>query len=222
MKKIILFSIATILCCNAIAQISNIKHYYNSLSKSVLIDSLKSKMINTYQDHYIDSGYPIDSIINKGYLAEISSENSVIVLAPEMKNAANYNFEKDIYDFLTVDTVLTKIVYYNNETSTLTLFDLNTGLRKIEYSKKIQKDMNRAWDYVSKEKPDLLMIESWIFKDKNSDNVNLFLVKDGKIYVYRTKYKDTYELNHFIRKFFKEKEFIEHAILNEKGLMLNG
>ncbi|NDV70023.1 hypothetical protein D0T66_14055 [Dysgonomonas sp. 25] len=179
-------------------------------------------MINTYQDHYIDSGYPIDSIINKGYLAEISSENSVIVLAPEMKNAANYNFEKDIYDFLTVDTVLTKIVYYNNETSTLTLFDLNTGLRKIEYSKKIQKDMNRAWDYVSKEKPDLLMIESWIFKDKNSDNVNLFLVKDGKIYVYRTKYKDTYELNHFIRKFFKEKEFIEHAILNEKGLMLNG
>lgn len=75
---------------------------------------------------------------------------------------------------------------------------------------------------VQEEKPEILLSNGGVFANNTNESTNYLFLKGEKIYVYRSKCKDIYELNHFVHVFFNEKKFKERAILNEKGLVLVG
>ena len=102
MKKSILLFFAFIQLVVLNAQntgIANIKEYYHSINKSEIIENswgverLKNDDIDTVIDLYRDS--------------------SLIILTPKFdkKTITNYSFDKDICDFLSIDTSATELVY---------------------------------------------------------------------------------------------------------------
>ncbi len=90
-------------------------------------------------------------------------------------------------------------------------------------------DFTNTLSVIEKEKPDVWLCDGQVFRDFNwerNNNTNYLFLKDDKIYVYRSRYKRMYELNNFVHKFFKEKQFKKRAILDEqlrnKGVVLCG
>jgi hypothetical protein len=225
MKKYFLIIIVSFVHSYLAAQHKNlatIKQYYHSIDKVSLFNILIEKNKELYRESYELFNISVDSIMQNKNLINVRSDScSIIILVPKMKNAKNYSFDKNIYDFLQIDTANTQIRYYNTQKGEETILT-HERLETFTYSGKSLRDFKNMIDVINKEKPEVLLIESWIFQDKSNDNVNYLFLKEDTIYVYRSKYKDIYELNQFVRKFFKEKEFREWAILNEKGLRLCG
>jgi hypothetical protein len=203
--------------------IEEIKHYYRSIDKNKLIDILIEENKELYSESYELFNISVDSIMqNKNEdLENLRSDNSNIILVPKMKNAKNYSFDKNIYDFLCVDTANTQIRYYNMQKEEETILT-HERLETFTHSGKSLRDFRNMINVIKKEKPEVILIASWIFQNKSNDNINYLFIKGDIIYVYRSKYKDMYELNQFVREFFKEKEFKKWAILNEKGYRLVG
>ncbi|GHT35237.1 hypothetical protein FACS189434_12750 [Bacteroidia bacterium] len=219
----------------AVAQHSNldrIKNYYSSIDKRYLIDSLFKYHIRM-ECQMIDTltawGLSIDTItINKwsakSYqnLARIRNDSSVILLVPKFKNAVNYSFSKNIYDFVAIDTIETEIRYINIQKGEVTILNHNQFFCNNQHSKKELKDLKKLQEAIDREKPEVLFLGNWIFSNSEKNNNYLFL-KGDEIYIYRSRYRDMYELNRFVRKFFsRDKDFKERAILNERGLVRVG
>jgi hypothetical protein len=235
MKKYILIILIGYAYSNAVSQhninIVSIKHYYHSINKEKLIDTMLVKYMERCKEVdelFESSAYTVNILQqnkriveqNKN-LANIRNDSSIIVPAIKFKNVVDYSFDKNIYDFLCIDSAKIEIRYYHKQKEEVTVLNMES-LRNIEYSGKNLKNLRYILDIIEKEKTEILLVENWVFSDSKSYHVNYLFLKENKIYVYRSKYKDVHELNQFVHKFFKEKEFKGRAILNEKGYILVG
>ncbi|KGN77734.1 hypothetical protein HW49_09915 [Porphyromonadaceae bacterium COT-184 OH4590] len=201
MKKLILlfYTFIHLIALNAQGQgISKIKSYYNSINKSEIIENswgverLKSDGIDTLIDFYRDS--------------------SLIILTPKFdkKTITDYSFEKDICDFLSIDTLATELVYFNAQKNVIATLGKGVGTTRYLYPSPgfVSNAIKRTIQFLSEIqqlKPDIIFYPTEYFKDYklNHYNENYLLLFGDKIYVYRTYYKDLIELNEFTRKRYK-------------------
>lgn len=223
MKNIIFIIPLSLLMSYACIQhsaIERIRTYYHGIDKHVLVDSLRNYYLNLYGDSYAFLGYSMDSVFlsKKHYWEQVRGVESVVMLVPMLRNAKDYTFKKDVYDFIDIDTTDICVQYCNVEegkVSTLEPEDYSLGA---ECSGEKLDGLRNLMNFIEKEKPDVLLTSGVVFSDFSSEstNENYLYIKNNMIYVYRSKYKDVYELNSFIHKFFSERKFRKRAIYDEK------
>ena len=202
MKKSILLFLAFIQLVVLNAQntgIANIKEYYHSINKSEIIENswgverLKNDGIDTVIDLYRDS--------------------SLIILTPKFdkKTITNYSFDKDICDFLSVDTSATELVYCNAQKNVIATLGKEVGTTRYLSTSLgfVSNGIKRTIQFLSEIqqlKPDIIFYPTKYFADykMKHGNKNYLLLFGDKIYVYRTYYKDLIELNEFTKKHYKK------------------
>ena len=202
MKKSILLFFAFIQLVVLNAQntgIANIKEYYHSINKSEIIgnswgvERLKNDGIDTVIDLYRDS--------------------SLIILTPKFdkKTITNYSFDKDICDFLSVDTLATELVYCNAQKNVIATLGKEVGTTRYLSTSLgfVSNGIKRTIQFLSEIqqlKPDIIFYPTKYFADykMKHGNKNYLLLFGDKIYVYRTYYKDLIELNEFTKKHYKK------------------
>ena len=202
MKKSILLFFAFIQLVVLNAQntgIANIKEYYHSINKSEIIENswgverLKNDGIDTVIDLYRDS--------------------SLIILTPKFdkKTITNYSFDKDICDFLSVDTSATELVYCNAQKNVIATLGKEVGTTRYLSTSLgfVSNGIKRTIQFLSEIqqlKPDIIFYPTKYFADykMKHGNKNYLLLFGDKIYVYRTYYKDLTELNEFTKKHYKK------------------
>ena len=179
--------------------IANIKEYYHSINKSEIIENswgverLKNDGIDTVIDLYRDS--------------------SLIILTPKFdkKTITNYSFDKDICDFLSVDTSATELVYCNAQKNVIATLGKEVGTTRYLSTSLgfVSNGIKRTIQFLSEIqqlKPDIIFYPTKYFADykMKHGNKNYLLLFGDKIYVYRTYYKDLIELNEFTKKHYKK------------------
>ena len=202
MKKSILLFFAFIQLVVLNAQntgIANIKEYYHSINKREIIvnswgvERLKNDGIDTVIDLYRDS--------------------SLIILTPKFdkKTITNYSFEKDICDFLSIDTSATELVYCNAQKNVIATLGKEVGTTRYLSTSLgfVSNGIKRTIQFLSEIqqlKPDIIFYPTKYFADykMKHGNKNYLLLFGDKIYVYRTYYKDLIELNEFTKKHYKK------------------
>ena len=202
MKKSILLFFAFIQLVVLNAQntgIANIKEYYHSINKSEIIENswgverLKNDDIDTVIDLYRDS--------------------SLIILTPKFdkKTITNYSFDKDICDFLSVDTLATELVYCNAQKNVIATLGKEVGTTRYLSTSLgfVSNGIKRTIQFLSEIqqlKPDIIFYPTKYFADykMKHGNKNYLLLFGDKMYVYRTDYKDLIELNEFTKKHYKK------------------
>jgi len=202
MKKSILLFFAFIQLVVLNAQntgIANIKEYYHSINKREIIgnswgvERLKNDGIDTVIDLYRDS--------------------SLIILTPKFdkKTITNYSFDKDICDFLSVDTLATELVYCNAQKNVIATLGKEVGTTRYLSTSLgfVSNGIKRTIQFLSEIqqlKPDIIFYPTKYFADykMKHGNKNYLLLFGDKIYVYRTYYKDLIELNEFTKKHYKK------------------
>ena len=202
MKKSILLFFAFIQLVVLNAQntgIANIKEYYHSINKSEIIgnswgvERLKNDGIDTVIDLYRDS--------------------SLIILTPKFdkKTITNYSFDKDICDFLSVDTSATELVYCNAQKNVIATLGKEVGTTRYLSTSLgfVSNGIKRTIQFLSEIqqlKPDIIFYPTKYFADykMKHGNKNYLLLFGDKMYVYRTYYKDLIELNEFTKKHYKK------------------
>ena len=202
MKKSILLFLAFIQLVVLNAQntgIANIKEYYHSINKSEIIGNswgvelLKNDGIDTVIDLYRDS--------------------SLIILTPKFdkKTITNYSFDKDICDFLSVDTSATELVYCNAQKNVIATLGKEVGTTRYLSTSLgfVSNGIKRTIQFLSEIqqlKPDIIFYPTKYFADykMKHGNKNYLLLFGDKMYVYRTYYKDLIELNEFTKKHYKK------------------
>lgn len=152
------------------------------------------------------------------------SDSSIILLAPILNDAEKYSFKKDIYSYLDIDTTKTQILYLNKEKGVISKIGDSDLWFDIELTKRELRTWQNALETIKKANPDAWLAEGEIFITSYDDrsNTNLLYLKDNKIYVVHIKNGRVYELNKFVRTFFKEKEFKERAINDRMGIVWFG
>ncbi len=202
MKKLILlfYTFIHLIALNAQGQgISKIKSYYNSINKSEIIENasglerFKDYGVDTIVDYYIDS--------------------SMIILTPKFdkKTIANYSFDKDICDFLFVDTLATELVYCNSPQNIIVTLGKRPESSRYYYPfSNITINMIKRtvlfFSDIKQLNPDIIFYPTRYFRDYKIKNYNenYLLLFGNKMYVYRTYYKDLIELNKFVKKRYKK------------------
>ena len=179
--------------------IANIKEYYHSINKSEIIGNswgvelLKNDGIDTVIDLYRDS--------------------SLIILTPKFdkKTITNYSFDKDICDFLSVDTSATELVYCNAQKNVIATLGKEVGTTRYLSTSLgfVSNGIKRTIQFLSEIqqlKPDIIFYPTKYFADykMKHGNKNYLLLFGDKMYVYRTYYKDLIELNEFTKKHYKK------------------
>ena len=179
--------------------IANIKKYYHSINKNKIIENswgvkrLKNDGIDTVIDLYRDS--------------------SLIILTPKFdkKTITNYSFDKDICDFLSVDTSATELVYCNAQKNVIATLGKEVGTTRYLSTSLgfVSNGIKRTIQFLSEIqqlKPDIIFYPTKYFADykMKHGNKNYLLLFGDKIYVYRTYYKDLIELNEFTKKHYKK------------------
>ena len=202
MKKSILLFFAFIQLVVLNAQntgIANIKEYYHSINKSEIIgnswgvERLKNDGIDTVIDLYRDS--------------------SLIILTPKFdkKTITNYSFDKDICDFLSVDTLATELVYSNAQKNIIATLGKGVGTTRYLYpfsslALNMIEETIQFLSEIQQLKPDIIFYPTKYFADykMKHGNKNYLLLFGDKMYVYRTYYKDLTELNEFTKKHYNK------------------
>ena len=179
--------------------IANIKEYYHSINKSEIIENswgverLKNDGIDTVIDLYRDS--------------------SLIILTPKFdkKTITDYSFEKDICDFLSIDTLATELVYCNAQKNVIATLGKEVGTTRYLSTSLgfVSNGIKRTIQFLSEIqqlKPDIIFYPTKYFADykMKHGNKNYLLLFGDKMYVYRTYYKDLIELNEFTKKHYKK------------------
>ena len=202
MKKSILLFYTFIHLIGVNAQntgIANIKEYYHSINKSEIIgnswgvERLKNDDIDTVIDLYRDS--------------------SLIILTPKFdkKTITNYSFDKDICDFLSIDTSATELVYCNAQKNVIATLGKEVGTTRYLSTSLgfVSNGIKRTIQFLSEIqqlKPDIIFYPTKYFADykMKHGNKNYLLLFGDRMYVYRTYYKDLIELNEFTKKHYKK------------------
>lgn len=229
--KTILLILLIALPLNSVAQKSEIAEklssYYNSIDKDRLVDNAIYHFIENHKEFWEEFGYSIKSEVDR-YATnwnEMRSDSSIILLTPILNDVENYSFRKDIYSFLDIDTTRTQILYLNKDKGVISnIVDSDLWL-DIELTKRELRKWQNALEAIRKAKPDAWLAEGGTFITYGNNawsNTNLLYLKDNKIYVVRIKNGRVYELNKFVRTFFKEKEFKERAINDRMGIVWFG
>ena len=179
--------------------IANIKEYYHSINKSEIIENswgverLKNDGIDTVIDLYRDS--------------------SLIILTPKFdkKTITNYSFDKDICDFLSVDTLATELVYCNAQKNVIATLGKGVGTTRYLYpfsslALNMIEETIQFLSEIQQLNPDIIFYPTKYFADykMKHGNKNYLLLFGDKMYVYRTYYKDLIELNEFTKKHYKK------------------
>ena len=164
----------------------------------------------------------IHELIRERNLEVIKNGNTLVFLYPKLQNAKEFRFSKNIYDFLVVDTTLTKVIHLNEKNGGLTYLTASGNIRNFTgYSRRIMRNLRRFFSFIEEQEPDVLFLSGRIFWE-GRNNSNYLFMKDGEVFVFRTRNGRVYELNRFVRRFFNEEEFIRRAILEEQGLVMVG
>lgn len=229
--KTIVFFLFLALPLSSVAQNSEITEklssYYNSIDKNRLVDNAIYLFIENHKEFWEDFGYSIKSEVDR-YATnwnEMRSDSSIILLTPILNDAEKYSFKKDIYDYLDIDTTRTQILYLNKEKGVISNIGDSDLWLDIELTKRELRKWQDALETIKKVKPDAWLAEGGTFITYGNNawsNTNLLYLKDNKIYVVRIKNGRVYELNKFVRTFFKEKEFKEGAINDRMGIVWCG
>jgi hypothetical protein len=219
MKKLIGFILLLLLLCISVFSqnnnLENIKRYCYEVNKDSLVDNILREIYINHSKEYLE----FDVFFNdKESIAKMKSNNSIIMpyLILDKSKLSNFSFDKNIYDYLVIDSNVTTIGYYDT---------LSNKLYTLNY-KGHSYMVNNISKTIIYRNPEIIFAVSMIFADNkfnsnlskkhrlrnlNKINVNYMFLKEDKIYVYRSKYKKIYELNDFVRKFLDEKEFIKMA-----------
>ena len=210
----------------ALAQHPNlqaIKEYYNSIERIDRIDRRIEGFLELSRE--LEDVFPGATLRNKATLErKIRNDNSLIFLHLRFKNAENFNFRENIYDFLTVETNRVDIVYFCKESKQITSLGCNLSTINTAHfmSRRRLRNTERFFVFVREKKPDVLFSSRLFFMEDVERNTNYLFMKGNEIFVFRTKTGRVYELNRFVRRFFDEERFIDAAILNEQGLVRFG
>lgn len=140
---------------------------------------------------------------------ELHKDEIVPMLTIQFVNTDSFNFNDDIYNYITIDSsivfTLACVDKKMNVTAFAHFFDGVNGywnIEKIFQCKNFfkEKKLNHIIKNINKKDPELILY-SKVLSDFH-DNNGFMYVKNGKIYVYRVIEKDIYELNDYIRRFF--------------------
>lgn len=214
MKIFIMLMLTCFICIYTNAQNSNIgdlKNYYQSLDKDMLVE----KILTRYNES--NSDFPL----TKNDVGIHMEDEAIISLELKTSDISNYDYKKDIYDFIVINPQKSKIFSYDNGYKILFRLDAEHGYYKEDVSAKDKANrFDNVWKKIKEINADAYMIDNWILKEDGGENINFGYLKDGKIYVYRMTDNVTYELNEFIHKFFKEEEFKQKSSFYEKDLIM--
>jgi len=228
MKTRIFLALAITLTLTCAAQHRNlelIKEYYNSINRAEKIEQLyneaaQRRIESTMRTLELEalSGIPLDSFDIKNLWRTLQhlectvnrlkdrSERALVFFFPRTQGIKNFNFSKDINDFITIDTNQTRIVYFNRQSGEyIHLSGTNFG------SSVFRPGRICFFSFVDKTKPDVLFVGDWLFRS------NYLFMKDNKMFLYCRRTGKVYELNEFIHKNFEEERFIRLAALHEQG-----
>jgi len=137
----------------------------------------------------------------------------LIILTPKFdkKTITNYSFDKDICDFLSIDTLATELVYCNAQKNVIATLGKEVGTTRYLSTSLgfVSNGIKRTIQFLSEIqqlKPDIIFYPTKYFADykMKHGNKNYLLLFGDKIYVYRTYYKDLIELNEFTKKHYKK------------------
>lgn len=213
MKNFIMLTLTCFICLYINAQnsiIEELRNYYRSLNKDILVE----KILTNYNKNS-------DFSLTKNDVGILLKDGAIISLEMKTNNISNYDYKKNIYDFIAINQQKSKIFSYDNEYKILFRLDAEHGYYKEDISANEKSNhFDIAWRKIKETNADAYMIDNWILKEDTGENINLGYLKDGKIYVYRMIDNVTYELNEFIHKFFKEEEFKQKSSFYEKDLIM--
>ncbi len=214
MKNFIVLILTCSICIYSNAQNSNIeelKNQYQSLDKNTLVENI----LTNYNEQ--NSDFPL----TKNDVGILLDDASIISLELKTNNIDNYDYGKNIYDFIAINPQKSKMFYFDKEYNIFFILDAEHGYQKEDISTNDKTTrFDDAWSKVKEVNADAYMIDNWILKEATSDSYNFSYLKDGKIYVYRMNDNLTYELNEFIHKFFQEEEFKQKSSFYEKDLIM--
>jgi len=229
-----------VLSLTSVAQHRNlewIKEYYNSINRAEKIEQIYNETVR----HQTESRMEIAEIrasfgktfdyspdLNRAlqhveYVANKlrdRSENVLVFLHLTTKGIENFNFGKDINDFITIDTNQTRIVYFNRRSREYIFLNRDffgsfvarfgrwdRGL----FEGPRNRNLRHFLSLVDRRKPDVLFDGGILFAR------HFLFMKNNKMFLYRIQTGRVYELNEFIHKYFEEERFIRRAISAEQG-----
>jgi len=229
MKLHIFFILFIALSLTSIAQhrdLEWIKEYYNSINRVEKIEHFHNENVQQimwWAELFVSAGHSfnyssrlqeLESVVNR---LRGRSERVLVFLYFQTKDIENFNFNKDINDFITIDTNRTRIVYFNRRSREyITLSEerfRSRVLRPLRGSGFWPRDIDRIryFSFINRTRPDVLFYERGIF----SADGYLFM-KNNKMFLYSAWTRRVYELNEFIRENFEEEDFIQSMISDRR------
>ena len=196
--------------------LEKLRKYYHSIDKSEFVDSLKRQYTENMIEIWESLDQPVDSMLRQednSYWEQMRSDSTILMLIPRIRNAENYSFKENIYDFLETDSVGAQILFFNKAKGIVHILRGDGQQVQSELTKKEKRRWLNLLEVIKREKPDVwfgggnTFSRCFYYKRK----YNLLYLKDNKIYVVRLKNGRVYELNRFVRKFYNEKEFKKRA-----------
>jgi len=251
MKASIFFILFTILSLTSVAQHRNlewIKEYYNSINRAEKIEQLYNETVRhqtwiwmELAEIHASFGYSSD--LSRTLLPDLNrtlqrveyvanklrdrSENVLVFLHLTTKSIENFNFSKDINDFITIDTNQTRIVYFNRRSREYIFLNKDffgswalefARWERVGFGSRLQNTdlmLRRFFSFIDRTKPDVLFDGGWLFSN------NFLFMKNNRVFLYDRRTRRVYDLNEFIHR-FEERRFMRWAIANEQGYAVFG
>lgn len=208
MKKIIDFVLLLYCVTNPIhsqSKINQIGTHYFQIDSVSYLKSLENAVIESV---IIDFRKPLEAHIKERYYSiknGIENNNVKFVLNVEIDTT---KLKSENYDYLEIDLSHYNFNIYcfdkkNNPVYFIYFYDgmLNFfGDFYPTFSKSYSKQIRLAFKNILKKKPQYLL-------NCNSLPNTILYIKDEKIYVYRVKQKEEYELDVYVKRFWETKDF---------------
>ena len=204
-----------------------LKKDYISMNKLEQIDKLynKNRSLGLKQYYEYKRIFPLDTSGLRVFSSSLTrleevtkklkTENIKILLYPVLKNAREFNFSKDIGDFISHDPDRVQAIYFNEQNGEFTelggLWKGWSGSISILSGKQLN-NTKRFFSFIKEEKPDAIFHGGQLF---SSDD--FLYIKNGAIFIYKIASGEVFELNEYIRKNEDEKYFIKVAVREEQG-----
>jgi hypothetical protein len=154
---------------------------------------------NIIHDHLVQcKWWGTDTVVMPMPRIDLQRESLVPMLTIQFVNTEKYNYNADIYDFITIDsTIVYTFANVNKANNVKFFYNFFDGIHACFEVKGQLKNVLRS---INKFNPDLILYCHSLagFHDDNG----FMYIKNNKIYIYLIDKKVSFELNDYIHKFF--------------------